>query len=202
MATTSASLTSLASNLPPLSSPPASTRILITDDIRADGFPVLHNYLAAAQFNNKSTAAATTTLVSFSHPQSHYEAVARKLGYTLKATFVDGVRLLVDDDTPSVSKLMEHIKKSAVSGCMLVLDNIGLLLGLGVPVDAVVLFLVDVRKVVDSMGGNLVVLVHADVQDRDHEYLVSYIQEFVDFEIHVRGLDSGYTDRATGQNPV
>ncbi|KAJ3062199.1 Elongator subunit elp6 [Podochytrium sp. JEL0797] len=210
------SLASLAANLPPLRPPtspsspsPSSHHVLLTDEIRTPAFPVLHHFLHQAL----STPNSTTLLVSFSNTQQHCESVARKLGYTLKSSvkskfaFIDGLAVSPSGwSRESMSQLLGTIQKSfeslsAGGPCTLVVDQLSFLLSVGVEIKDVVAFFLECRRWVDSIHGNLIVSTHADIALPDFEYLVQCMAESVDYEIHVRGFDGGYTDRATGQVP-
>ncbi|KAJ3205751.1 hypothetical protein HDU82_004978 [Entophlyctis luteolus] len=210
----SASMASLAAFLPPL--PDAPGTVLITDDIRADGFPFLHHFLA------QSCAAdvpASTALVSFSHPRSHYEAVARKLGYTLRPQsflFIDAIPLIPLMTIPAISATSEPIAKNQLAqleshlaaivanttsgtvaaGSTLFIDDASSLTAMGIPATDVFSFIATSAR---RLFPRVVVLLHTDSLTAVAPQAVHALADLADCVVEARGLDSGFSEHASGR---
>ncbi|KAI9345367.1 hypothetical protein BDR26DRAFT_856838 [Obelidium mucronatum] len=210
------SLASLAANLPLLSTG-TTTHVLIRDQLRADGFFAVHHFAhqSQTQLNNN-----TTIWVSFTtNTQSHYEVVARKLGYTLRSpkfAFIDALPILTakNDKETILNTVFTNIQKQFESlsaktstattvkpAITLILDEVSVLSSLGIDSKTIVEFILKCRSLVESTGasGHLIISAHDDIRTPDHESVIRFIADsIVNYEIHVQGLESGYSDHATG----
>ncbi|KAJ3133958.1 hypothetical protein HK100_003947 [Physocladia obscura] len=98
--------------------------------------------------------------------------------------------------TPTITTAIPSTTRLTIT-----IDNLSSLVSLGILVTDVTLFFLNTRRLLHSFAptSRLVVLVHADIATPDDLFLLSYVKEHADYHVSVRGLDSGYTDHATGQ---
>ncbi|KAJ3228699.1 hypothetical protein HDU81_005975 [Chytriomyces hyalinus] len=92
-------------------------------------------------------------------------------------------------------------KDPSLRQCNLILDPASEWVSLGERVEDVAQFVGECRTVVmrDGGGGSLAVFAHEDVETREHAFLVNFLVDMADFAVRVRGLESGFSDSATGQ---
>ncbi|KAI8621253.1 hypothetical protein BC830DRAFT_1163937 [Chytriomyces sp. MP71] len=215
-----ASLASLAAHLPSVSRREGSV-IAVLDDIRSDSFAAVHHF---AHSSSRLDDSATVLLLS-DGTASHFEHVAKKLGYATRLgsrqriLFVDAFSHMASlgtgnptgpfarDPAHPLASLLAEIKHtfanypgaSAGTSLNLIIDDVSTFLGIGIPLRDVIQFSVDCRDLVQNSRGNLILASHSDIALPDFEYLNSYLGDMASAIVKVKGLDSGYTDGATGQ---
>ncbi|KAI8819781.1 hypothetical protein BJ741DRAFT_639203 [Chytriomyces cf. hyalinus JEL632] len=215
----SASLASLSAHLPRLSASRHST-IVVTDTLRSDAFPCLHHTVA----DSLALESTLTLLVCVSTQLSHFETVAKKMGYSIarnkQFTAIDAFPHIasIHSKNPSgpftsipgnpLRSLLETIqntfsaaksKDPSLRQCNLILDPVSEWVSLGERVEDVAQFVGECRAFVVREGGSLAVFAHEDVETREHAFLVNFLLDMADFTVRARGLESGFTDSATGQ---
>ncbi|KAI9342082.1 hypothetical protein DFJ73DRAFT_797576 [Zopfochytrium polystomum] len=250
------------------SSSSSSHVVLVSDTAANDGSFLLHHfsgfYLSprfaasatsapASAFSKRSSLtthpdassppAAVVVVLGLNQTQTHFEAVAKKLGYSPRQQnpprfrFLDGFSHLDTlaggpfapppkkaDSAPTstarshlanayrniraaVTELDEAAKASGGGGgdVCIVVDDLSVLIYLGVELREVMRFVVALSRFVRKRGGTLAVRVHADattVPDVEQEALVEALLQLADYRIHVQGLASGFSDGVTGQLTV
>lgn len=105
-------------------------------------------------------------------------------------------------------KIIESIKHSVKvvetkwAGMTILIDDVSVLLSLGVSADLVMDFLTVCKSLVESVSGQLVVCIHGDEalrQTNEYQYLLSSLEFEAWMMLGVQGLKSGYSEDISGQ---
>lgn len=205
--------------------PPNGQFILVTES-KADATFVLH-HLSSLYLRGDFGVC----FVALSHAFNHYRNVGNKLGVDLnkakdsgKLVFIEGLKSLggsildgsdngndILDSDFSLRPLYEQIKLACTSfkNCenlskLVVVDDLSILLSLGVPVDKLVSFVHNLREIVcptkESLGCLAVhVPVDRELWDDSEEFLLKSLSYKSDCIISAYGLRSGYCKDVHGE---
>ncbi|KAL2913510.1 hypothetical protein HK105_206970 [Polyrhizophydium stewartii] len=197
---------------------------VVTDTLERSGSFVLHK-LVGRHVRLPGWAVA---LVCVAQQPEHYVAVHKKLGMHLslhKQTFASvdlfsrlGQLVQSDGATDPVQTLFSEITAPFAAAApqdaaepprkpCIVIDDVSMLLFVGLSVSQTVLLVTALRSFVIALGtqrdGCLAVLVHDDCPaDEEQASANAWIQQLATVLLHVRPLDSGFTEGVHGQLAV
>ncbi|GFO32131.1 elongator complex protein 6 [Plakobranchus ocellatus] len=204
---------------------PLNEHVCIVDRSKDAGF-LIHYFLNLCKKQNRPLC-----VLGLTQSFNHYSSVAQKLGTNLLSArdnknliFIEGLQLLSDyvigDQSKTnpflqlvignVSRLNELIRESLESVQLsspsalppvVIIDDLSVLLSLGVPSKNVICFVKSLISLVTSYcpGGSLISSVSVSDSDSDEEDIWSCLSHFGTLNIEVSNLKSGYCKEVHGQ---
>ncbi|XP_056331357.1 elongator complex protein 6 [Danio aesculapii] len=205
---------------------------ILLSDRQADASFLIHHYLSFYL-----RAGSKVCFLGLVQSFSHYSAVSQRLGVSLtqarekgQLVFLEGLKdsigAILKEDTSEGTEALSYLRSPGAgleglfrfverSLCqsgdggppVLIIDDLSVLLSLGVSAGAILDFTLYCRATVCSeLQGNMVILVRCEEEDADDEEELNLLQRGLVHEchlaLHVEGLPTGYCRDIHGQVEV
>lgn len=181
------------------------------------------SFMISSLMWSASRANTSLCLVALHYPRTHYELVAKNLGFNLKAMIENNTAVVLEpysmyienttgfnhidmSNEENMKRLFLDLKKTLLSmpgKKYLIIDDLSDLMCLGSHVSLVTSFIQYCRNMQDSDNDlALIFSSHCSDENEDQNVLVNFMAHIADFRVTIAPLKTGFSANVTGNMDV